>query len=797
MITAYGISGNPPLQEILDFDALRKRGLHYIQELSGDVWTDFNTHDPGVTLLEILCYSLTDLGYRTEQIKDAFFSDIPIAKSYIEKYLFEAKELLPSLPVTIDDIENYIQLNIEDVTAAWVTPFPIMHSSEAIRGGYEVSVFLNDKPGYDDLNSDVVEIKVVDKNLRIQCMLFDKENRRFPWGKIDKIRRCSLATDEENTFFSFEKYNGQLLLDLEAKFLARKTYETIPIKARITINGIDNPLGKNTSISQFKELLLEITETEVFLAALHKSLKKEKYKETILNKIRKTLLPVRNLCEDFIRFNVVNVQEIKMNIQLLLNEDAPNDTEIMQQLFNRMDAFMLSLVKKRKASKNTQEKNILYASHIIEELGTIAGVKAVQIGNLNLFVDGIPTISLQEEGSFDCLHLQNFARYAPKVSREKSEITLVRYGVKQTFRLSEVTTPFTSKSVGNFSFDTAKDKHIVKEELNETFFENIRSYFSIQEEFPENYRLSSGQPSRKAPKHVFAQQKRFKSYLLFYDRLLMQYTERLFQLSSQLSFKQNETLDTMAINDLMHAQLPDIKAFDLVQDLEAISSNKSVEEIQQELYRKNQVLDHLLARFGVVYEHLESKSGNLKERHLNAKMRLLRDAPRITKERALGLPLIPSTVTDVWKDTMLSGFQRKMYRLLGVEEEVLEHKKLSATTGKTGQGFYMIEHFLLMNRAENHVYEKKLNHASHLLIDYLKDLFLGTNSSFNHSFEVSILIPNWYGEWKLSKDAYEEIIRKELPGHIVPRIHWITKKSIRGFEILYEDWLKALYETYK
>jgi hypothetical protein len=50
----------------LDFSFLRKKGLEYIEKLSGNLWTDYNTHDPGVTMLEMLCYALTDLGMRME-----------------------------------------------------------------------------------------------------------------------------------------------------------------------------------------------------------------------------------------------------------------------------------------------------------------------------------------------------------------------------------------------------------------------------------------------------------------------------------------------------------------------------------------------------------------------------------------------------------------------------------------------------------------------------------------------------------------------------------------------------------
>ena len=49
----------------LDFDTLRKEAFDKVQDLSGEIWTDYNTHDPGVTILEHLCYGLTDLSYRT------------------------------------------------------------------------------------------------------------------------------------------------------------------------------------------------------------------------------------------------------------------------------------------------------------------------------------------------------------------------------------------------------------------------------------------------------------------------------------------------------------------------------------------------------------------------------------------------------------------------------------------------------------------------------------------------------------------------------------------------------------
>lgn len=32
--------------------------------MGSSLWTDYNIHDPGITILEALCYALTDIAYR-------------------------------------------------------------------------------------------------------------------------------------------------------------------------------------------------------------------------------------------------------------------------------------------------------------------------------------------------------------------------------------------------------------------------------------------------------------------------------------------------------------------------------------------------------------------------------------------------------------------------------------------------------------------------------------------------------------------------------------------------------------
>ncbi|WP_457333536.1 hypothetical protein [Rhizobacter sp. P5_C2] len=46
------------------YTRLRAEGLQRLQRSTGERWTDHNLHDPGITLLEHLCFALADLEYR-------------------------------------------------------------------------------------------------------------------------------------------------------------------------------------------------------------------------------------------------------------------------------------------------------------------------------------------------------------------------------------------------------------------------------------------------------------------------------------------------------------------------------------------------------------------------------------------------------------------------------------------------------------------------------------------------------------------------------------------------------------
>ncbi len=100
-----------------DYYALRSEGINLLQKLSGQNWTDYNVHDPGITILEQLCYALTDLAYRIGHPIPDLLAD-PQGKSFAPE-LYRARAIMSSAPVTLDDYRKLL-LDIRGVRNAWV-----------------------------------------------------------------------------------------------------------------------------------------------------------------------------------------------------------------------------------------------------------------------------------------------------------------------------------------------------------------------------------------------------------------------------------------------------------------------------------------------------------------------------------------------------------------------------------------------------------------------------------------------------------------------------------------------------
>lgn len=100
------------------YQELQEKTLERLQELSGDVWTDFNVHDPGVTISDNMNYALFELQYKLELPFRSFIG--PNTGDYASKGILPAEQIFSQSIVTPEDYEQLFLDNIENLESCSV-----------------------------------------------------------------------------------------------------------------------------------------------------------------------------------------------------------------------------------------------------------------------------------------------------------------------------------------------------------------------------------------------------------------------------------------------------------------------------------------------------------------------------------------------------------------------------------------------------------------------------------------------------------------------------------------------------
>ena len=104
-----------------DFKQLKEESLAYLQEFSGNAWTNFNPSDPGITILDQLCFALTELGYCIDfPMKDILSGRED--RLIVHEQFYRPEQILTTTPVTLNDFRKYIIDGIDIVKNALIVP---------------------------------------------------------------------------------------------------------------------------------------------------------------------------------------------------------------------------------------------------------------------------------------------------------------------------------------------------------------------------------------------------------------------------------------------------------------------------------------------------------------------------------------------------------------------------------------------------------------------------------------------------------------------------------------------------
>ena len=580
MNTEYYIERSRTLNLSQDYEFLRAAGQEYIEKLSHTLWTDYNAHDPGITIMEVLCYAITELGYRTDfPIEDLLADTDGQIKN---ETFFTAKNILTNAPLTTLDYRKLL-IDIVGVNNAWI----IHHQAALNVNGYyrplenEVPIYVNPKEDklslstpdrfgnplnklpIRGLNKVVVELSDDLKLGQLNEVAMD-----YSWMEDDRFVAVTIVPDfdswEDPKTALFQRMNTpgkiQILAVVEVNDKGEvENEEENKKKVKITVVRASNNTQSLTFFItpyDLSELALvkEHFERERPIAENINQFKLKKEKVTaIYGQIENQLQENRNLTEDWLCIDTVTNVAIGVCADIELTNDADAEEmlakiqQTIDELFNPPIRFY-TLPQLLEEGQTTPEifngpslihgflkdeevagvdlPDCIHASDIIAALMALEGIKAVNNVLLTAYnKQGKPIENLSSKPW--CLQLNGEQR--PVFELKKSKLLFFRDGIP--FLIPE--RGMLEFSQGVYYLKTQNNDYKLQDITNDlpvpmgTHYE-LATYDSIQEDFPLTYGIGEGHLSDKAPAVRKAQAKQLKGYLQHFDQLLGDFFNQLY-----------------------------------------------------------------------------------------------------------------------------------------------------------------------------------------------------------------------------------------------------------------------------
>lgn len=603
MAESITISTSPPPLKSMDYSLLRAEGLRHIQELAGKIWTDDNAHDPGITILEMLAYAITDLGYRTNyNIRDILTTELPEDI----KNFFPAKEIMPNYPVTLNDYRKLlidVELVLADVANcesvgiknAWIEksssneiPFFLDAANNTLSYTqpapsvdrthpavlYDILLEFGSCQALGDLNANTL-VKKITLNALNQTLYpntndvsgtiveFEVEFPRWDTPGINWEDPADIKKNIKSFDLKFSRLPSIYKLDSYGVLNAgpNKGDLWITMLKNFAVNSVGNGIAEVINDTVLSTLPLGGFSGMVLDYQL-----KVKAIFQILEKAKATLMEHRNLGEDFFNYNAIKVDQIALcsEVEIANNADVEEVyAQIVYQIKQFLDPtiFFYSLSEmygkgyttdqifegplldhgfiEDKELTKADRRKTIHVSDLISIIMDIPGVIAVR----KIEIAGIPLDNddnIPVESVRWCLEIPIEKNYVPRLSVTDSKLLFFKDNLPYRANANEAQTLLDQLEANDRPQKINNPSQDIALEAGE--YKDIENYFSIQEEFPLVYGTQSAGLPSTATIERYAQAKQLKGYLLFYEQLLADFLSQLFHVKDLFSF--NENLNT-------------------------------------------------------------------------------------------------------------------------------------------------------------------------------------------------------------------------------------------------------------
>ncbi|HEY9046758.1 MAG TPA: hypothetical protein VIN08_12725 [Ohtaekwangia sp.] len=404
------ITKSNELPQAQDYYVLRNAGIQLIQQLGSKLWTDFNLHDPGITILETFCYALTDLSYRASfPVKDLIAEEKSELFNGDAQTLYTAREIFTTAPWTINDYRKLL-IDLEGIRNAWIrcskcncgpaiyvdckkseltytAPLPPENPKEhevVPKGLYDVLLELEGNEQNGDLNTGKVSLTynlLIDGNpetLYLEVRLpslraFSKLEQAN--DTLSNFRDSRTVVDVVNVkTISNNKGAGVDIADSKiAAALRGGLYITleITIREKVTDPGnytshvvelkdiplrfvfLHSELRKKLTVADIRGILSDASTAGVVARYLQKIEAADK----AVAEATKALLDHRNITEDFCCIDEVEIEEIGVCADLELKPEADIE-QVLAETYYQIEEYFNPTIRFYRLSEMLEKKTV-------------------------------------------------------------------------------------------------------------------------------------------------------------------------------------------------------------------------------------------------------------------------------------------------------------------------------------------------------------------------------------------------------------------------------------------------------
>ena len=709
MTASYALIKENPLLPAEDYNAMRKEGFQSIEKLGSNIWTEYNNSDPGITMLEAVCYAITDLAYRAGfEVKDLLTPE-QLTEDTWKNIFYTARKIFHNSPLTINDYRK-LMIDVKGVRNAWIEP----------SKDYEVPVW--------------VDYNFVERRKDAECGCADKEMATC-YGKLalqpitkpevnDRNKKRTDAIDASLADIAktmtiiddaiakiTQEINVEANDEVAKQALKAKLDQFTQQKKKLTADADElqtqKTLIKSLALVFTPSKILEIEGLFNVMIEYEEDVLDDGRREEVRQVVVERLVAHRNLCEDFLSVNAVEYEDFGIGASIVLEEYADPDAVLAEMFFVIYKYFTPSLpfytidqlmAKGYQADEvfegpalhhgfidtteleNTDLFRNIRLSDIISEVADIKGVKAITYLHL-------PFTGFQNDNSKMYFNQWvEMLREERKIARLLPTMSSALFCKEHDFITFYTNRPQDRKPdrmLKMFSDMKKKERTYKLQGQDNDFvvpsgeYMNLQDYFPVTESLPLCYGVNSrGLPGDADEKRI-AQSSQLKGYLLFFEQLLADYLVQLDHLRDLFSFtKEKKTYFTrtlIEVNDLKLLLIDHVNRgadhFDLILNDFSHVLQYITEPPALFFKRRNIFLNHLLARFSENMDEYESISqwlynGNATERLIADKERVLENGNyyQISSNRCKAYNY---TSQQVWDTSNTSGAEARIGRLLG------------------------------------------------------------------------------------------------------------------------------------